>query len=283
MQPMSLIAPPRYPIGLKRVRPQPVLGLHRHDVSELVLVTGGAGRHMTQEGSWPINRGTVFVIPPGMPHGFCEGGAEIINVQYDAKRLELPLGHLSCLPGYRALLPLGMEHCEPFAGHRMLDTQVMAAIESQVDSLEDEITQQQAGWELAAGGLLLRLLVHLTRAFTGHDADDARLAMQQEGVEAWILKHLTESLNVSAIARRLGISVAQAERRWRAKHGLTLRAWIETRRLEHARVLLSRGDLDIATVAKRSGFKDPGYLARRFRLAFGTTPRKTRQSALGGS
>ena len=43
---------------------------HDHDFYELVLVETGTAVHELREGSTPICRGSAFLIPPGVFHGY---------------------------------------------------------------------------------------------------------------------------------------------------------------------------------------------------------------------
>ncbi|WP_154697806.1 helix-turn-helix domain-containing protein [Lentzea guizhouensis] len=61
--------------------------------------------------------------------------------------------------------------------------------------------------------------------------------------------------------------------------GISLEQWIITQRLEGARTTLASPDsayLTIEAVTRRWGFTQPTHFSRRFRAAFGTTPREWR-------
>ena len=59
-----------FPIAVERRDPQEAFGIHTHEFSEIVVVTGGEGLHVTGEDSWPLTTGDVFVIGGSRPHDY---------------------------------------------------------------------------------------------------------------------------------------------------------------------------------------------------------------------
>jgi AraC-like DNA-binding protein len=99
-------------------------------------------------------------------------------------------------------------------------------------------------------------------------------------IEAFIHNHLTDpGLSPERIAREHYISVRQLYTLW-ARHELSLSEWIMSERLEGARRALAvhaRTSTTIGTIARRWGFTDPTHFSRRFRGAYGLSPREWRQ------
>ncbi|MBA3709137.1 MAG: AraC family ligand binding domain-containing protein, partial [Planctomycetes bacterium] len=144
----NLIAPGAYPIAINRMRPQDDLALHRHDNLELVIITGGAGRHRTRDGRYPLTRGDVFVIPVGLVHGYeATRDLHLINVVYDPSRLELPARRLTAMPGYEALFSLEprLRRHQDFAGHLRLDERQLTWLLAAIDDLQRELSEHAPG------------------------------------------------------------------------------------------------------------------------------------------
>lgn len=93
---------------------------------------------------------------------------------------------------------------------------------------------------------------------------------------------LTGPLTVGRIADRLGTSSRTLQRHL-ADQGVSLRAIVEESRLEIARVLLCKTDLDVQEIAARTGYSTPSGLARAFARWTGCSPRKYRMVRAGGS
>jgi AraC-like DNA-binding protein len=97
-------------------------------------------------------------------------------------------------------------------------------------------------------------------------------------IEAYVQQHLADpALSPEAIAEAHCISVRQLYKLWSGRE-LGLAEWIMHGRLEGARRDIARdGSLGIGAIARRWGFADPTHFGRRFRAAYGASPREWRQ------
>ena len=78
--------------------------------------------------------------------------------------------------------------------------------------------------------------------------------------------------SVQTMLSSLGCSYAHASRLFHKNYGLTPLEYLNAQRLERAKSLLRNPRLTVAEVAYQSGFRDPGYFARKFRQQTGITP-----------
>ena len=103
--------------------------------------------------------------------------------------------------------------------------------------------------------------------------------------KSYISQHLAEpDLGAEAIARALFISVRQVYKLWETEPR-SLGQWILERRLDAARRELTsprRRHQTIAAIAGRWGFVDATHFSRRFRQAYGMSPREWRQACHSG-
>jgi AraC family L-rhamnose operon transcriptional activator RhaR/AraC family L-rhamnose operon regulatory protein RhaS len=269
-----------FPIATHRMEPQHDMVLHHHDNLELVIIAGGEGLHRTRDGSWPLRRGDVFVVPVSMPHGFerCHK-LQLVNIVYDDARLALPLRRLSALPGYHALMSLEprLRGRQDFAGHLHLDEEQVSWLLSAARELDLELRQRAPGWEEAASAGLLRILVRLARLYATHDSPEARLTVKLGAVLAHIDAHLDRELDVDALCRIGGMSKSTLERGFRALFGVPVMRHVIGRRIESARAQLIAGDAPVAEIARRVGIPDANYFSRLFRKHTGSTPRSVRE------
>jgi AraC-like DNA-binding protein len=97
-------------------------------------------------------------------------------------------------------------------------------------------------------------------------------------IEAYVQQHLADpALSPESIAQVHAISVRQLYKLWSGRE-LGLAEWIIRGRLEGARRDIAKGgSLGIAAVARRWGFTDATHFGRRFRAAYGISPREWRQ------
>jgi transcriptional regulator GlxA family with amidase domain len=78
--------------------------------------------------------------------------------------------------------------------------------------------------------------------------------------------------SLDAVARRVGVSVRQLTRLFRAEFGTTVTRFVEQTRLEAAQALLESGTDPLDVVARRSGFGSEETLRRAFQRELGVTP-----------
>lgn len=88
----------------------------------------------------------------------------------------------------------------------------------------------------------------------------------------WIQANLDAPLDVPALADRAGLSERTFHRRFVAATGLTPARFVETARLDAARLMLSRG-LSLKTVAAKVGLFPATRLSQAFERRFGVAPR----------
>ncbi|HZQ15750.1 MAG TPA: helix-turn-helix transcriptional regulator [Gaiellaceae bacterium] len=79
-------------------------------------------------------------------------------------------------------------------------------------------------------------------------------------------------LDVAALARRALMSTAHFSRRFKEAYGETPYAYLMTRRIERAKLLLRRGDLSVTEVCLAVGCTSLGSFSARFTQLVGATP-----------
>ncbi len=92
----------------------------------------------------------------------------------------------------------------------------------------------------------------------------------------WIQSHLDAALDVPSLAERAGLSERTFHRKFLAATGETPARFIETARLDAARMLLSRG-VSLKSVAAEVGLFPPARLTEAFERRFGVAPRLFRE------
>ena len=106
---------------------------------------------------------------------------------------------------------------------------------------------------------------------------DTAVAMESlTGVVEYVKTHLSDSLRVADIAKAVGCSVGQLDRRMRKVFRLTATQYVLKARVQRAASLLSGSTLSLAEVAMESGFYDQAHLTSLFGRLVGETPAQFR-------
>lgn len=85
-------------------------------------------------------------------------------------------------------------------------------------------------------------------------------------------KHYTESVSMQAMAELAGLSTTHFNARFREVLRMSPSQFLLSRRVEHARRLLTESAKDLSEIAMDSGFYDQSHFTKRFRKVTGITP-----------
>jgi AraC-like DNA-binding protein len=96
-----------------------------------------------------------------------------------------------------------------------------------------------------------------------------------------VREHYAERLTVAQAAHMVGMSQPQFMKTFKKVAGMTLVAYLNHVRLANGSRLLRETDLTIAEIATDVGFSDQSYFDKRFKRAFGRTPREFRAGLSG--
>lgn len=141
-------------------------------------------------------------------------------------------------------------------------------------------------YQAGSKAYLLELLYHLATHFRASAGLKWEFVRQRE--RSLRLKPLfdhinaraAERLSVSAAARLVGMSAPQLMKNFKQVAGMTLVAYLNHVRLAQAAQLLRETDRTIAEIANTTGFSDQSYFDKRFKRAFGRTPKEFRLEAV---
>ncbi len=91
-------------------------------------------------------------------------------------------------------------------------------------------------------------------------------------LQEWMVDHLEQDLSVAALAERAYMSPRNFARVFRRDIGVTPAAYVESLRIERARLLLESTERGVADIARRCGFGTVETLRRSFARALGVSP-----------
>lgn len=91
-------------------------------------------------------------------------------------------------------------------------------------------------------------------------------------VDAYLSKHLTEHVTLSALARHLNVSVSKLSHQYRRETGETPMTRLLEMRINLAKALIMKGQ-PLKAVAENTGFYDAFHLSHTFKQVTGMSPR----------
>jgi len=112
--------------------------------------------------------------------------------------------------------------------------------------------------------------------FSAYMTSESATHPDLRSLQAWIMTHLAEDLQVEALAERVAMSPRNFARLFLTETGMTPAKFVELARIDAARHYLGSTDLSIEAVADKAGFKDPERMRRAFIRQLGVNPQNYR-------
>lgn len=269
-----------FALGVQRATHRSV-GMHKHDFSELVIVTDGHGIHRTGNREYSIHAGDAFVIHGDRSHEYeVVTSMVIVNVLFDLRALPVPPLDLRLLPGYHALFTFepALRQSGRFHSRLRLTGTQMADVCVTLSRLEDEFTRRPPGWRFAAIALFMDLVARLSRWYSRvAEAQGSSQVMRLAEVVSYLEEHFAEPVRLDDLARMAHMSRSTLLRAFRLAFGRAPIEYLIRLRVDRATDLLRTGRRSLVDIARAVGFRDSNYLSRQFRAVTGMSPRAYRE------
>lgn len=269
-----------FPITVERRQPQEPFGPHAHEFSELVLVTGGKGLHVTGAESWPLAAGDVFVISGNRPHHYDEmQNLCLINILFQPKKLRLELADLPSLAGYHALFTLepAWRKRHQFKSRLHLAPHELGIVTGLVEQLDLELKHRSSGFGFMATALFMQITGFLSRCYSQSRNPDSRALLRIAETITHLETNYEKTINLDDLAKKSGMSKRSFLRTFRAATDHTPIAYLIQLRINRAINMLRGTNESVTEIAFKVGFSDSNYFTRQFRKVAGVSPRAYRR------
>ncbi|MGA9870751.1 MAG: AraC family transcriptional regulator [Rhodococcus sp. (in: high G+C Gram-positive bacteria)] len=226
--------------------------------------TSGAGIHDQFDSRYTVGTGHLMLVDMNQPYRYLYDGPAASQALY------VPIEALN-LP--RRVVKEAATRLPASPVYELLSTHI-----NELTSAGDSIAGTEAARTLGESSVeLARTLI--ASAFDGDYARGMMAEVLLPRIKGYIRRHLADrDLTPDTIARAHDISTRKLFRLC-GEDDFSLEQWVITHRLEGCRGELARAEcrhLPIALIARRWGFGNPSYFARRFRAAYGMSPRAWR-------
>jgi AraC-like DNA-binding protein len=269
-----------FPIAVERREPQSPFPPHKHDFSEIVLITGGKGRHVVGRETWPLAAGDVFVIGGRQAHVYRElDNLRLINLLFQPEKLQLNDQDLATLPGYHALFTLepAWRQRHRFESRLHLAPRDLATTLALVEQIEAELGNRVAGFGFMATALFMQIVGLLSRFYGQSRNPSTKHLLRLAHTITKLETQPHETVKLNDLASQSGMSPRSFARAFQAATGLSPIAYLIQQRLSRAAMLLRTTTEPVSEIAFRVGFNDSNYFTRQFVKVFDCSPRTYRQ------
>lgn len=253
-------------------------------VSEFGLEAGAAHLVMLSAGDAEILRDeTQIALSSGGPSlaWLPPGAAGRLRLQAGSRAARLKVTEI----GLAHAMPTGATAMALREGLHRVMVQTMPEAERReaagyMEAIAAENFSPAPGSETVTASLLSVLLIRIWRRALADIA--AASHMPQSIIERFVLlvgRHRRDQWTVDDYARKTGTSRERLGAAVRRATGLSPQAYIHREILADARDLLLNSSLQVAEIAFRLGFQDPGYFNRFFTRHEGVSPGRFRRNA----
>lgn len=240
------------------------VSVHWHDFYELAYVMDGTALHVVNGLTYPVRRGSVFLLSPADFHEMRPTSPDSLtcyNVVIDPVVLERLFDELSLAD--TAWLPWSATGLE--------------ALEPDFRRLWEESQSLQPGAGPLMESVLRCLVIELARRCSPPSGDASRgrdvgAAVALRCAVSYIDRHFREPLTLANAAAQAHLSPNYFSERFRQFTGVSFQVYLQNRRLRFARSLLVSTDLGVTEVCHAAGFNSPSHFGRAYRRRFGAAP-----------
>ncbi|MCL5271558.1 MAG: AraC family transcriptional regulator [bacterium] len=270
-----------YPLDVQRIQRHTSTVLHSHDFSELVVVLGGRGVHVTPAGQYDIGAGDVFILHEGQDHGYLNTeNLELVNILFNMDEMNLPPMDITSLSGYHVLFTLEPKYRrrDRFESRLRLSRENLRLIAGLINHLEAEFLRHDPGWRFAAIAYFMLIVADLSRFYSHVEEPVVQPLLRLGRVIGHLERNYADPTTLDDLARVGCMSRRTLTRVFKHAMGCSPIEYLIRLRVNHAAELLlaSGGPQDVANVTEiafQVGFQDSNYFTRQFRRLIGTNPR----------
>jgi AraC-like DNA-binding protein len=110
------------------------------------------------------------------------------------------------------------------------------------------------------------------------DEDEGKKSPVDQAI-AFMEEHFNQPISVRNVAEAIHVSYDHLAHLFKSQKGSSIHRWLNTLRIDKAKVLLRRSGLAIKEIAWQTGFKDQNYFCRVFRKYTGISPQQYRNNS----
>lgn len=239
--------------------------VHKHEFTELVIITSGSAMHQIEGELVPLSGGDVFVVHEGHSHGYTNiKDMNLINILFKAKRLPLPLADFAG-SDFASVLFNG-DHPAHTLMH--LSAAALKKITGYMDEIERENREKKSSYRFFSIAVLMMFLAELERSFPASRRNKSSSNPAISALEI-MEKHYCKDINFEQIAKTLGLSRRSFFRNFQLLTNTSPHRYLIAIRLRHAMELLRNSSLSQGEIALRCGFNSGSVMNYNLRKFYG--------------
>ena len=260
---------------------------HYHDYFQVCCVTCGEIFHRQEGEQVSLAAGDAFIIPPGFTHSLHFDGtySEMYSLAFEDAIFRRSFsqfnasGFLDRLRGEPPGGSVRLRLTPDVDQRRSLEALMDCLMRQQNASCSPELS---AAPTLIASILCLLAQIYYRQQDAPHSGELVSYNSAMLECTRYIDLHYRDSLRVSDLARRFGLSRSALCAVFPRFTGLSLRRYVAQRRILQAQLLIrARPELPLGQIAQEVGYEDASTFYRNFLRLTGVSPAKYRSMCHG--
>lgn len=244
-------------------------GMHSHDFYELIIILENNGCHYIGDMKIPTTAGDVFVIPPGVKHGYYfPEKLEVFYILFHSSFMQKYYETLLSVPGFPALFEIEPYLRQVYEKHLFLHLE-SRKLELFKEKINDILKHDKTGYHeyqtfsilhfISELSLLMQQKTEKNQNFSKEDSDIFK-------VLEYIGENLNKKITVEELMKVANMSRPTLHRRFKSVTQTTPMEYILNLRLNAVRNRLSQtGNPNKTELAQEYGFYDASHLNKHLK------------------
>ncbi len=246
--------------------------LHSHPFSELFYVINGQGAFLAEGSEFPVKQNDMVIINPHVQHTEKSlPGAPLNYIVLGIEGLSFSFGRLATARAGVSSQPTP----DTVYKHNMSKTNVY----SYLNSMLDEITEQQEDYEAVCQNLLEVLLICILRSGSLSVVPDNSRLLNREctQIKNYLDANYSEDITLDTLSALTHMNKYYLAHTFTKYMGLSPINYLLQKRIQEGKSLLESTSYSIAQISDLLGFSSQSYFSQAFRKATGMTPMQYRK------
>jgi len=251
------------------------------ELVEVCLILGGAGSCTVLGQEIPCKCGDVFIIPPGVRHGYNSNTDSLLTV----RKLWFCVddwfdGEIAEYGGKRYCY--GVFSDSPIVAYAMLTARAQNEINAMLNVIRKEASEEKSEWRDVVKSQLSLLLITVSRYVGGAIKNTANVVSKEWGIVYALMREVEEQYNdcdltLENIAQTLYVSKSHLSKQFKKFTGQNFSDYLKSVRFDCAKTLFEQTNLTAQEIMQKCGMRDLASFYHGFAQRFGATPTKYRQ------
>jgi AraC-like DNA-binding protein/quercetin dioxygenase-like cupin family protein len=254
---------------------------HTHEFYEFVFVLEGSAQHEMNGSVRTLKPGDLFMLEPGVYHGYTGSSDEetpVYNVMFLPELLREEFRALrssTYFMEFSYLAPF-LRNSPTHYPYLNLTGMLQSKVENDLARMHLEAQEQLPGYELMIKTDMIRMLIEIGRTRNSAEGEKGK-KHQMHYVLSLLQEHFNRPLTMEQFSRLCHMSPSTLAYKLKSETGKTFVEYKRSLQMKHACLMLKHTQTAIADLAFESGFEDVSYFYRVFRSEMGCTPAEYRK------